>query len=262
MTTNVIDPQLVAYFQKSDAGDADALEHLEGIAKSGNPDAEYLMGRLHDTSGQGKRAAQNLPLAKDWYERSAAHGHPLAQFFLANMYESGEGTEVNERQARRWYGAAALQGVDEAQMHLARMLQTGRGGSQSYGEAAHWYDAAARQGNELAATNLGLMHVRREIENASDEKALELFMYSASKLDGLAHLMLGEIYLNGRVVGQDVARAAVHYSVAALVLPDGKNKAEAVSMKASILDQNPKHRSRVEDLALSYIRKHNGSLPQ
>jgi TPR repeat protein len=250
-----------AQFRRAAGGDLSALQALERFARSGHAEAEFLMGRLYDVSNEKKAIATNLTAAKAWYEKAAAQDHPLAQYALGNMFDYGEGAAQDHKQARRWYEAAAKQNVHDAQLHFGRMLQTGRGGYQSSMEAAHWYAKAAEQGDELAATNLALMHYRREIENANDADAFGLFSFSAEKVDGLAHLMLGEMYLEGRGTEREGGRALFHFCVAALLLPAGSNRERAVSRKEIMLKQYPQHGSHLEERALNYIKERGGSLP-
>ena len=170
-------------------GNATAHDELIATAQSGNIDAMFLLGRLHDVSRTPNPATLDLAAARAWYEKAAQIGHAPAQFALGNMFNDGEGAPFDRTMARHWFRLAAHGGFAEAQMHYARMFQTGRGGDQSNEEAAFWYQQAAHRGHDLAATNLGLMHFQKQIAGASDGVAFTLFGIAADKLDGLAHVM-------------------------------------------------------------------------
>ncbi|MBN8486972.1 MAG: SEL1-like repeat protein, partial [Burkholderiales bacterium] len=59
--------------------------------------------------------------AARWYRRAAAAGDVGAQYILATMYEQGEGVAQDLRLARYWYEAAARQGDEAAPWKLKAM---------------------------------------------------------------------------------------------------------------------------------------------
>ncbi len=212
----------------------------------------FLLGRLHDVPSRGALAV-DPDRAREWYERAAGVGHAAAQFALGNMFDTGEGVPKDPVEARRWYALAANQGEAEAQMHLAKMLQTGRGGSQSATEAADWYAKAAAQEHELAATNLGIMHFEKAIPDADDASALGLFEFAAEKLDGLAHLMLAQMCLDGRGTETHGARALLHVCIASQLLLGGKNFDLARTWRDRMFGLHPELREEFEAEAATYI---------
>jgi TPR repeat protein len=234
----------------------DGLPHpiagLVHCAEAGDAKAMFDLGRLYDLP-EKEDAPLDLAAARRWYERAADAGHPWAQFALGNMYDTAQGVPRNHRAARRWYEAAARQGIAEAQMHLARMLQAGRGGPASGTEAAHWYEQAAKGGHELAATNLALMHLGGELPVSSPEKALELLEFAAEKLDGLAHLVLGDLYREGRGVARHGGLALAHYCVAVLLLPRGPNAERAHALKEGLLERRADLREEYEAQAREFV---------
>ena len=143
---------LEALFASASHGHSKALNQLLEIAETGDAQAMFLLGRVHDLSRDARSIEPDLVAARSWYERAAGAGYALAQFALGNMHEYGEGAPKDEVMARHWYECAAKQGYAEAQMSYARMLQTGLGGSPSNADAASWYRKAANQGHDLAAT--------------------------------------------------------------------------------------------------------------
>jgi hypothetical protein len=53
---------------------------------------------------------KDTKLAFYWYSQVAESGYSTAQFNLAELYDSGVGTEKNLKQAIFWYAKAAQQG--------------------------------------------------------------------------------------------------------------------------------------------------------
>ncbi len=234
------------------AGQLEGWKALGSLAESGDAMAMFLLGRLHDVPTPGI-PARDIARARSWYEQAAAAGHAGAQFALGNMFDTGEGAAQDPVEARRWYELAANQGESEAQMHLGKMLQTGRGGAQSLTEAASWYAKAVEQGHELAATNLGLMHFQKTLPDADDALALRLFEAAAEKLDGLAHLMLARMCLDGRGTETNGARALFHLCIASRLLPGGGNFDLAREWRECMLDVHPELREEFEADAAAYI---------
>lgn len=241
-----------ALFDQSLKGEAGARETLDWLAQAGDAMAMFLLGRLYDAPSRGAPPVDPYR-ARDWYERAANAGHAGAKFALGNMFDTGEGVTEDPMEARRWYELAATQGEAEAQMHLGKMFQAGRGGPQSAIKAATWYAKAAEQGHELAATNLGIMHFEKMIPNPDDAAAFGLFEFSAEKLDGLAHLMLGRMCLDGRGTEVHGARALFHFCIASRLLPGGNNFDLARAWRERMFGLHPELREEFQAEAASYV---------
>jgi hypothetical protein len=74
------------------------------------------------------------------------------------MYDNGQGTPQDYKQAFKWYMKAAEQGYASAQYNLGSMYNNGQGTPQDYKQAIKWYTKAAEQGDASAQYNLGLMY--------------------------------------------------------------------------------------------------------
>ncbi len=88
----------------------------------------------------------------------AEQGYANAQYNLALMYISGQGTPQDYAEAFKWNQLAAEQGKADAQYNLGNMYRQGRGVPQNYAEAVKWYRLAAEQGYAYALNNLGNMY--------------------------------------------------------------------------------------------------------
>jgi uncharacterized protein len=69
------------------------------------------------------------------------------------MYDDGQGTPQDYKEALKWYKAAAEQGFAMAQNNLALMYYNGQGTPQDYKLAHMWFNLAAANGHEPAAKN-------------------------------------------------------------------------------------------------------------
>ena len=90
----------------------------------------------------------------------AEQGSALAQFTLAEMYEEGLVTEVNEKLAFYWGKKATEQGSDHAQFRLAKMYLKGIGTEVNDKLAFYWYKKASEQGFAPAQDMLAKMYLR------------------------------------------------------------------------------------------------------
>jgi TPR repeat protein len=59
--------------------------------------------------------------AAQWYHKAASQGYVQAQYALGDIYEFGEGVELNYVLAQRWYQKAADQGYTHASVKLSRL---------------------------------------------------------------------------------------------------------------------------------------------
>ena len=88
----------------------DAGEHsraqllLRPLARDGNMDAQYLLGSLYSSGGNG--VAQDGKEAVKWLARAAEQGHQQAANALGMMYVSGMGVKMNEAEAKKWIALA------------------------------------------------------------------------------------------------------------------------------------------------------------
>ena len=90
----------------------EAHERLRLYARSGNADAEELIGVLY---ALGLGVAEDDRRAFEWYMRSAMKGHPGAQSGVGWYYETGQGlTEPDLVRAYMWYTLSAIGGDPDA----------------------------------------------------------------------------------------------------------------------------------------------------
>lgn len=96
----------------------EAARHLEGLAKSDDPSAQYYLGLLWE-GGLGS-TSRNSAEAGRWYLRSAEQGYVPAMVRLANVQMAAG----YEEPALSWYGLAARWGNDDAITALTNLGQS------------------------------------------------------------------------------------------------------------------------------------------
>ncbi len=103
-----------------------------------------------------------------------------AQFIIGVMYQNGQGTPRNPREAAAWYTKAGEQGHPGAQYNLGSMYRYGSGVWQDFVEAYVWLDVAATLGHADAPSARDIV-VRR----LSGARLAEAKRRSAELLDGI-----------------------------------------------------------------------------
>lgn len=157
---------------------------LFAIAESGDPEAQYWLGRIYE-------AGRLLPLDKQksayWFQKSAEQGYapseyqlcgeranldrmefercmwraaekgaPGAQFWLGVAFEQHLWFGVtDEQEALKWLGKAAEQGNADAEDTLGVHYEVGEGVEQDYGKAAYWFRRAAEHVPDLGGAGQG-----------------------------------------------------------------------------------------------------------
>ncbi len=92
----------------------EAMQELLPAARSGNADAEELIGIMY---AMGLGVERDDVRAFDWYLRSAMKGHPGAQSGVGWYYEIGRGMPAPDLvRAYMWYVLSAIGGDPDAAM--------------------------------------------------------------------------------------------------------------------------------------------------
>lgn len=130
-----------------------AFRALEPLSHGGNPEAQYLIGRMFLN---GYMVPKDPIEAAALFRRAGDQGHAEAQFALAGLLSAGLGVARDEAQATRWNLKAANQGHVEAQLQMGYRYDLGEGVPIDRREAARWYLLAAEQG--AVDPNLGMAY--------------------------------------------------------------------------------------------------------
>ncbi len=99
----------------------EARTALEPLARSGNADAEELIGVMY---ALGLGVAQDHVRAFDWYLRSAMKGHPGAQSGVGWYYELGLGMPAPDLvRAFLWYQLSTIGGDPDAAISVEEVIK-------------------------------------------------------------------------------------------------------------------------------------------
>jgi TPR repeat protein len=138
----------------------------------------------------------------------AERGDPVAQTYLGEMYELGEGVKEDLQEALKWFRMAAEQGYVEAQYKLSLLYLGGGGIKRDAMEAAKWLSQAAEQGDDMARCELGDRYLEGLGVKKNIEEGMQLLLWVAehgtdSNAVLYARWRLAELYREGKTVPQD-----------------------------------------------------------
>ena len=142
----------------------EAARQYQVAAEQGHVEAQYSLGLI--LSGAVPDSPHNARKSFSWYRKAAEQNHPMAAYFLAMCFESGNGTEKSSELAFEWYRRAATGGNSAAMNALARMYATGAGIRANLANAYAWNEVAAASGYE------GAGGYRKKLESQLDKKEL------------------------------------------------------------------------------------------
>ena len=99
----------------------EAMEELMPAARSGNADAEELIGIMY---AMGLGVEQDDVRAFEWYLRSSMKGHPGAQSGVGWYYEIGRGMPAPDLvRAYTWYVLSAIGGDPDAAISQEEVIK-------------------------------------------------------------------------------------------------------------------------------------------
>ncbi|CAN5232136.1 SEL1-like repeat protein [soil metagenome] len=136
--------------RRIEAKDRTGLDALRKSANLGLPRAQFYLAKMYEVGEGGVK--KDLSEARRWTERAATAGEPRAMHNLALYYYKGEGGERNSTKAASWFRKAADLGLVDSQFNLAQLYEGGWGVSQNPSEAYKWYLIAAKAGDNASRT--------------------------------------------------------------------------------------------------------------
>ena len=99
----------------------EAMKELLPAARSGNADAEELIGIMY---AMGLGVERDDVRAFEWYLRSSMKGHPGAQSGVGWYYEIGRGLPAPDLvRAYTWYGLSAIGGDPDAAISQEEVIK-------------------------------------------------------------------------------------------------------------------------------------------
>jgi TPR repeat protein len=188
---------------------ARAAELLSRAAALGDAEGQYYLAMLYN-SGEG--IDQDPTAAFNWLLAAAQQEHVEAQYELSRVYSEGQGVAQSNSDALDWLTRAAENNHIKAQYFLAAAYESGNGTEPDAGLAIRWYLRAAENGLPIAQRNLGTHYLQGTLVTQNVAEGLRWLEAAAAAGDSSAMHNLGVAYDNGLGVDQDDAKAADWYN--------------------------------------------------
>ena len=125
----------------------------------------------------------------------AKSGNPFAQYLAGKLYRDGPVPIPDSVEAAAWLDRAAQQGVVAAQYELGVLLHSDDPEVHDAELGIQWLEYAARNGSDCAAYRLGKEYLKGEAVNQDTFKAVEYLTQSADAGNQYAQYALGKLYL-------------------------------------------------------------------
>ena len=122
----------------------------------------------------------NLLTAKRLFNQLALNGAPVAQRYLGEMYDKGQGGSKDYVKAVEWYKKAAMQNDPQAQFLLGVKYDNGHGVPRDQKLAYVWFAIAFNNGYEKAASPLKILN--KTMTMSARQEALQLATKQLSEL--------------------------------------------------------------------------------
>ena len=158
---------------------------------------ELWMVTQDDTAPMGDRddaAAQLMDIAEN--------GDPDAQYLVGRLYRDGPVLIPDSVKTQYWFDQAARQGVVAAQYELGMLLLTNDSEVRDLKSGIQWLEYAVRHGSDCATYQLGKEYFKGEVVEQNAVKAAEYLTQSAESGNQYAQYALGKLYLDRQDRGQ------------------------------------------------------------
>jgi TPR repeat protein len=149
---------------------AQALKEITPLARSGNADAQHLLGLMYY---MGRGVQRDYKQAFSWHYKAAQQGKADAQYVIGAMYYTGNAVPLDQKLAVTWFRKAAEQGHPDAQHALGLMYRYRVAGMpQDMVIAYMLWNLAAANGHRSATEQRALVARQMTQEQIEEAQAL------------------------------------------------------------------------------------------
>lgn len=175
----------------------------------------FTLGTKPEVSPEMLKKMKLMSRFKDILPKAEA-GNADDQYKVAIMYETGDGTKKNPREAIKWLMKAAEQGHADARFKLGMSYAQGKMVRQDYFMAAKYYRLAATFNNHADAQfRLGELHFNGRGVDHDYNKATTYYRQAAAQGHGAAQYILSSMYEEGWGIKRDLIKAYIWMKLAA-----------------------------------------------
>jgi TPR repeat protein len=235
----------------------DAMRCFAKAAELGEPEAEFLLGQMYYDGATG---IADYKKARFWWDKAAKANHGLALCQIGLMYRYGTMGEKDPAKALEYIEKAHKNKDPEGTFQLGLLHLTGTGVPKSDEKAMGLLIDATSKGHTGAQYYAGRLKLRqardilKSVDDATEphtktktkkaeglsEEGLRMLENAAEQGQDGAYISIGDVYIEGRLVEKDIAKAMEYYQKAA---EDGDT--EGYISLASLLLEFVEHQAKI-----------------
>ncbi|MCF7932809.1 MAG: sel1 repeat family protein [Acholeplasmataceae bacterium] len=188
------------------------LKQLEILAEQGSKDSQLELGELYMN---GEKMVPDYKIAFKYFHMAAMQQSKQGHWMVGYLYDHGFGVIRDRTKAFEHYLFVAEQEHDFAEYQVGYCYLNGVGIEKNTEEAIKWLSISGDKGylkSQLLLGDIYYYTLRRHKKNVLE--AIKWYGLAAQQNDSTALMHLGHIYLNGKGVPQDLAKAKTFYEEA------------------------------------------------
>ncbi len=184
----------------------DDVNFLQDAALRGDSEAQSVLG---DVYARGELRPQDWSMAKRWYEEAANKDNTYAQYMLGLIYQLGLTGPTDAAQANHWYTRAdSHQNAPRAKRLVAQFFADYDNPHYNPEQAFRWYQAAGNAGDVEAQDTMGDIYLEGQWVQQDILSAVKWYGKGAAQRSPYAQYSLGLMFYNGyETFPQDYAQA-------------------------------------------------------
>ena len=233
---------------RADSADySTAYQYASILAERNHAGGLTILGIMFN---QGRGIQQDRKKGQYYFTRAALLGHPAAQFFLAEIYDSDSDPRiVNLPLAVYWYEHAANQRIQKACYNLGQLYKYDDRVQHNEEIAFDWFKKGAELNYTDCVYELGRCYLMGEGTEKDQYKGAQFITQAAESGNEAAQYILAGLYQNGVGVSQDVETAFYWYKTAA------NNQMGAAMYQLGVMYENGNGVRANKDEALIWYKK-------
>lgn len=188
------------------AGSKD-FNYLHDSALRGDSDAQAALGDIYARGSESR--PYDWKMAKRWYAEAANHNNTYAQYMLGLIYQMGLDGDTDAALSNQWYMRAdSHPNSPRAKRMVAQFFADYDNAQYNPQQAFLWYEAAARVGDIEAQDKMGDIYLEGKWVMQDVLTAVKWYGKAASQRSPYAQYSLGQLFFTGyETFPQDYSQA-------------------------------------------------------
>jgi TPR repeat protein len=177
------------------ATNMDDINFLQDQALRGDSEAQAVLGDIY---ARGESRPRDWTMAKRWYEEAANGGNTYAQYMLGLIYQLGLTGPADAAQANYWYMSADQhKNSPRAKRMVGQFFADYDNAQYNPEQAFRWYESAALAGDVEAQDNMGDIYLEGKWVEEDVLSAVKWYGKAAAQRSPYAQYSLGQMFYTG-----------------------------------------------------------------